>query len=326
MKMKLIHTLYFLCLAALFASPLIADEKDTADKPALVWRDAETRRILFTSDDIISFDWEKQVFLLRLDATLDFLAWVPPHMHQARKLFVEDTKGTIYEAHWVSCVSSMGFVGPIYNPLSPNPFFSIANGYPRRGKFDAGDKDARFGQRLRERLEKAGVLQSIDLNRKYVGLAVQTTGHMWKDVGEDMKVRVEYFENSFRIGRKARAHLFFAGGEKTRSQIDSLVLEIKFVANNGTFRSDTRILEIPVSDTEGGIYVCKFAPWRPAEGSDRHVKQGTGIVSLTVLFQKKQGERQRTLYRLEFPESRVPVGGPTTAEYLSEPKNSTDKK
>jgi len=318
MKMKLFHTLRLFCVLAFSAFPLMAEEADRTDKLALVWRDTETRRILFTSDDIISFDWDKQVFLLRTEATLDFLAWIPPHMHQARQLFVEDTNGTIYQAHWVSSWSSMGFSGPVYNPMSPNPFFAIANGYPSWDKTTSTNNDVRFDARLHESLKKAGVLESIDVNSKYVGLAIQRTGHMWKHVGEDMKVRVEYFENTFRLDGKARAHIFFAGGQKTRTQIDSVAFDIKFVANEGTFRSDTKIEGIPVSVTDNGVYVCRFSPWQPAEGSDKNAEPGTGVISLSVLFQKKEEEKNEAVYRLEFAESSVPIGGRIAVEQRPE--------
>lgn len=212
----------------------------------------------------------------------------------------------------------MGFGGPIYTPLSPNPFFSIANGYPGGKDPIARDKDPRFAPRLKAGLEEAGVLQAIDLNRKYVGLIIQTTGHMWKDAGEDMKIRVEYFENTFRLGGKARAHIFFAGGEKTRKQIDSLNLKITFVANEGTFRSDITMNPVPVSETEDGIHVCKFAPWEPGEGSDKEAELGTGKIYLSILLQKQD----KTVYRLDFPESRVPIGGRIQAE----PTDALDKK
>lgn len=318
MKVKLIHTLNLVCLTAIFSSSLLVDEKNKPGETVLIWRDMKTKRILFTSEDIISFDWEKQVFLLRLDATLDFLAWIPPHMYLDRKLFVEDTQGIIYEANWVSDISSKSYAGPIYKPLSPNPFFSIANGYPLQPM----NKDTRFDQRLREGLEKAGVLQAIDLNKKYDELKVQRAGDTWNDVGEDMKVRVEYFENSFRIGQKARAHLFFSGGEKTRSQIDSFTIDIKFVANNGRFRSDTKVSNIPISDTNGGIYICKFAPWQSVNGSETQAEPGKGLTSLTILFQKKHGELQETVYRSIFPETCITISGTDMTEY----KNSLVKK
>ncbi len=283
--------------------PCAADECGNREPPALIWRDASTGNVLFTSDDIISFDWDKQMFLLKRDATLDFLAWIPPHMYQARGLFVEDAHGQIYHARWVSRVSSVGFFGPVYRPLSPNPFFSVAHGYPGGRDPLARDKDPRFSPRLKQGLQKAGVLKSINLSGEYAGLTIQKTGHSWKDIGEDMRVRVEYFENTFQIGEHARAHVFFAGGDKTLERIDSLTFDITFIANEGAFRSDTRIERVPVSEIRDGIYVCKFAPWQPVEGSDREAKPGAGVILLSILL-RSQG---KTVYRLDFAESRVPV-------------------
>lgn len=310
--------LFILCALLLTVSALLAVTRQVGSEetsaPALVWKDAKSNRVLFASDDITSFDWDKQVFLLKLDAALDFLAWVPPHMYQARKLVLEDSNGTIYEAHWVSRASSMGFSGPIYSPLSPNPFFSIANGYPIRGNVVPEAKDPRFADRLRTGLENAGILHDIDLTYNYVGLRIQRTGHSWTECGEDLKVRVEFFENTFRPGRKARAHVFFAGGEKTRTQIDTIALDIRFVANWGRFRSDCRIEGIPRAVIANGLYVCQFNPWRPVEGSDRRVEAGTGAVALSVLLQKKDATNLTTVYRLDFGEVVVPVVVPIEGE------------
>ena len=280
-------------------------------KPALTWRDAETRKVLFTSDDIVSFDWDKQVFLLELEPTIDFLVWI--HQRQSRRLLVEDADGPIYKAHWVSWTSSAGFGGPIYQPLSPNPFFSIENGYPKRQDCEARDNDARFADRLKAGLQKAGVLESIWLDRKHFGLRIRTTPRRWRNVGEDMKISVEYFENTFRPGGKVRAHVFFAGGEKTRGLIDSVTFRITLIANRGTFRSDVRLDPVAVCEIEDDIHVCRFAPWEPAEGSDREIEPGAAEVYLSVLLQKQS----RTLYRLDFPASRVEIGFRIGAEESS---------
>ncbi len=300
---------------------LIAGQKDNTKIPSLTWRDAETKHVLFTSHDIIAFDWDKQVFLLERDAILDFLAWIPQHMLQYRKLVVEDAKRPIYEAHWVNFISSMGFVGPIYTPLSPNPFFSIRNGYPGRENPIARNKDPRFAPRLKAGLEKAGKLQTIDLRRKYLGLIIQPVmpiGQPWKNVGEDMKIRIEYFENTFRFGDEARAHVFYAGGEKTRKQIDSLRFNVTLIANKGTFRSDIISEGIPISEIEDGIYVYKFFPWQPVEGSDEKINPGTGMVSFAILLQKQN----KTVYRLDFTECHVNIGG----KMMSEQKNPPNTK
>jgi hypothetical protein len=302
--MKAISEIVFLCSLFCCLSPFAAEE------PALVWRDAETGRTLFTSNDVVTFDWERQTFLLKLDATLDFLAWVPPHMHQSRRLLVEDEARPIYLAHWVSPMSSMSFSGPIYKPLSPNPLFSIASAYPVRRAWAEENQDARFDPRLREGLAKAGVLGALDSRTKYGGLVIETVDQEWKQVQDDLKVRIQYFKNTFRLDRMARAHIFFfAGGPKTQGRLGSLALEIKFIANDGTFRSDTRIQDIPTSVLEDGIFVCEWDPWQPTVGSDRNAKRGVGYVSVTIFFNAKQGDTDNTLYRLEFSESRVPIAG-----------------
>ena len=238
-------------------------------------------------------------------------------MHQARKLFVEDTTGPIYEAHWVSRISSMSFPGPIYEPLSPNPYFSITKGYPRRRDPTVEDEDPRFAPRIKAGLEKAGKLCAIDLNAECVEPTIQMTGQPWSEVGEDMLVRVGYFENGFRLGEMARAHIFFAGGEKTRKQFDSLTFKITFVANERTFRSNTTIEGVPVAEIEDGIYVCTFSPWEPVEDFDRKAEPGTGVITLTVLLQR-QG---KTVYRLDFPESRVPVRRATKTAQQDRPES-----
>jgi hypothetical protein len=319
MASKPVHlpSVLFLVLVAMSALPatdVAAGHRDQ-EAPALVWKDAEDGHILFTSADIISFDWDKQVFLLKETAILDFLAWVPPHRYQFRRLVVQDTRGTIYEGCWVNGVSSMGFFEPVYVPLSPNPFFSIVNGYPSSGSGGVPrEQDPRFAERLRAGLQKAGVLEEIDLTFDYVGLRIQTTGHSWKDCGKDLKIRVEFIENTFRIGAKARAHIFFAGGEKTLPEMDAISLDIKFVANTGRFRSECHIERIPPSVVHDGIYVCQFSPWEGIPGSESQVEWGTGYISLSVVLEQEEegeeGNRLVPVYRLDFPESTVPISGP----------------
>ena len=237
MRTKLILTACVLCLAALVPAGCGHGAKGASGQASLVWRDAQTSRVLFTSDDVVAFDWAKQIFLLRPDAAMDFLAWAPPHMQLSRKLVVEDGSGVIYQATWVSPVASMTFTGPVYNPLSPNPFFTITSDYPPPVSPATTQDDARFAPRLRAGLESAGVLKSIDPSKDYLGQKIETTGQTWADVGDDLKVRVDFFTNTFVIGQQTRTHVFFAGGDKTLKGIDSLALEVDFSSNHGKFWS-----------------------------------------------------------------------------------------
>jgi len=135
-------------------------------------------------------------------------------------------------------------------------------------------------------LKKAGKLLPFELVWYSAGSIIKTTGHDWKNVGEDLRVRVEYFENTFLIGETARAHIFFADGKKTRQELDSLLFIITLIANDGTFKSEVITPAIPVSEIEDDFYECKFAPWEPKDGYDREVQPGSGKIYLAILFQK----------------------------------------
>ena len=276
--------------------------------PHLVWRDAESRRVLFASDDVICFDWDRQVFLLRLDAALNFHAWTPPHMHQFRRLVVEDAEGAIYDAYWVSPVSSQSFPGPVYRTSSHSRLVTIEGGYPPRAP-QAGEKDdLRLAERLRIGLDRAGVLRRIDPDTARHAISViRPPGDTWHDCGEDLKVRVEVFPDTFRLNGKARAHIFFAGGERLRTSIDAITIESRLLANRGTFRGEGRTEAIPPSVIDDGIYVYEFAPWNPVEGSRPAASVGTGAVGLSLLFQKREGNVLKTSHRLDFQECRVSI-------------------
>jgi len=278
--------------------------------PPLVWMDAETGQILFTVEDIIAFDWDQQVFHLKLDAALDFLAWMVPHKYQYRDLVLKDSQGIIHRGKWVNPISSMGFGGPIYTSLGANPFFLISDRYPLGKAGTTNRKDTRFAAcaRLHTGLKKAGVLHSIDLQRSYVGLAIDRVTLTWHDCDDDLKIRVEYFANTFLIGREARAHIFFSGGHKILPQIDDIALEIKVTANEGRFRTDVRIEGISTNVITDGIYVCRFRPWKSLPGS-LPARPGTGHISLSVLLRRTIEGGSETLHRLDFHERDVIIGG-----------------
>jgi len=307
------------------SSPHHGNESRSTSASALVWVDAETEHILFTVDDIMAFDWDNQVFELKLDAALDFLAWMVPHKYQYRRLLVKDNKGTIYHGQWVNMTSSMSFEGPTYHSMGATTLFHISDGYGG-GVLDKRDgNDALFSEHLYEGLEKVGVLRTIavirksgeikflDLKKIYTYQVIESVNLGWHDCGKDLKIRVEYFANTFRIGRETRAHIFFAGGDNFFSQIDDIILEVKFTANEGRFRSDVRIEGISSSVIDEGIYVCRFRPWDPLPGS-LSVQHGTGHISLSVLFRRKIDGGYETIRRLDFPEKDVHIAGPVPAE------------
>lgn len=284
----------------------------SSQQPALVWRDADTRNVIFTSDDIITFDWDKQVFHLTDDAIFNFCG--DTLLCSSPGMIVEDEDGPIYETCWYNPYSSSGCGNsPAYKRLdhvylislpAAVPIISIESVKSRRKYNAENENDRRFDPRLKAGLEKAGVIGAINLDSVYVELISISTGSEPYEVGEDLKVWVEIYRH-IRFGRKAWFRTYFRGGEKTLKQINSIAFEIKIVANNGTFRSNIRIDQIPADVIEDGRYYCKFEPWQPAEGSDKYPESGPGFVSMTILFLKGG----KDIYRLEIPEDRAYISG-----------------
>ncbi len=302
------------------------DASSTSSTPSLIWIDAETEQTLFTVDEVTAFDWENQVFTLELEAALDFLAWMVPHKYLYRDLAVKDDEGVIYNGQWVSPISSIAFLGPIYESMGANTYFCICGGYPQQSSTDQSDNDIRFAERLYEGIERAGVLETIAVVREVEGYTflepIEIHSHQviesinlgWYDCGEDLRIRVEYYVNTFRIGEEARAHIFFSGGSTVLSQIDEIVFEIKLTGNTGQFRSDVRIQGISPNVIDEGIYVCRFEPWTALPGS-LPIQRGTGHISLSILFRQEVEDGHETICRLDLPERDVSISGPIPTDF-----------
>jgi hypothetical protein len=300
-------------VAVVLFSLCIARGGEPVETQGPVWKDAETGQILFTLDDIVAFDWGDQIFLLDLDAALDFLAWMHPGS-LSRELLVEDEEGLIYRALWVSWASSVAFTGiPVYCPslFGWTRFFYIAYGYPGSEVADPNE-DARFNRRLRAALQRRGVLVDFDPDTiSYRRFSIQHISTAWYVCGEDLKIRVDYFPEVFRSGEEARLHIFFAGGGQTEPSIDSLAVEIKFVANEGRYRSDVRLDNISPLVISERIYVCRFQPWKPCPGSVPVVESGSARVSLSILLCRDTESGPEVVSRLELPEQAVDVSAPS---------------
>lgn len=293
---------YYACLFFLFlwiVSPMIAE-----DSIPLVWEDAETQQVLFTSNDIMAFDWEKQYLLLTLDATLDFYSWVPPHKWLSRKLDVRDSEGIIYEVRWVSPVSSMGYPGVIYDTYLTNPFIKIENGYP--GSFSE-DPDLRFAERLRIGLEKAGRLQSFNPGEDFAEYRIRSQHHTWEDIGAGMKIRVECYENTFSPGRNARAHIFIASPIELAVKVDAIETILRFARPNEGIESEPIAYTISSEDIEKGIFVVQFDPYdQDAKGVlDSH--SDVCVVRFTFRLMQKSGESMTVLFTSGYPPLNVPI-------------------
>jgi hypothetical protein len=132
------------------------------------WIDVENGEVLFDIDDIVRFDWEKQIFELTRSSAMDFMAELGTVGVQGRKFIVRDGQ-TIYEGTLVTPFSSFSFHGPVIKSTLPDdriepPLFRIDGGYPT--DFEKGD--TRFSERLKKALEQVGVLGEIDSHLRNV--------------------------------------------------------------------------------------------------------------------------------------------------------------
>ncbi|MBP8304624.1 MAG: hypothetical protein KBE04_10900 [Phycisphaerae bacterium] len=281
------------------------------------WVDADANEVLFTSSDVLAFDWGRQILHLESEAAMDFLAWMVPHKYLHRPIRVEDNQGTIYQGQWVNPSSSRTFSGPVYENWSPYPMVRVCNGYPAS---IPSAEDLRFDPRLYAALEQEGVLGPIDPNADWTELRLDRETLSWQTCGEDLRVRAEVFLNTFVIGRQARVHLFFAGGKEAQGDINDLALELCLTANNGQFQSEAWVESMPKAVIDEGVYVCRFSPWTPVEGGQTQPEQGTGQLGLGVLLRRRTGESSyEVAHRLDFPGVSVPIQEDSAPEPNEDP-------
>lgn len=276
------------------------------DSAPLVWEDAETRQVLFTSNDIVAFDWEKQVFLLNVDAYLDFLAWVPPHMQLSRKLLVRDNEGIIYEGTWVSPISSMGYEGVIYDTYYENPFIYIVNGYPSTPNSTTAGSDYRFTERLKAGLIKANCLRSFDPEKDYLDYRVKNQHDEWMDCGSEMKIRIECYENTFRRGRMARAHVFIANAVSPTMEVDAMEIGVR-LGKATAAEEDWFTFTLAPQDWAKGVYICKFDPFAKGTSRESLLEDGALSTRFQFRFLKKNGDSTTILFTKVYPTLKVPI-------------------
>ena len=317
MKTFLIGVALAATLAVLVPTRAGADEiapaPVAAKTPVVTWKDSE-QKTLFTSDDILFFDWENQYFLLKDAAFQNYLSWID-NRKLSKEIVVEDKDGLIYQARWEIGNSSMGHGYPTYYLGKGSRFVSrdiiyICNGYPTSwyplGTSDPNNslafRDSRNSERLRADLQAAGVLKSPDKDTPLVDYSSYSPPKyaQWRNLGLDAHVGVQCYGASFKSGGQPRVDFLFAKDFKLDKQADALAVEIRFVANNGQFRSDTRIEAISPKVIAQRVYRCQLPPWKPVAGSQARVTSQTGTVTFSLLFQTRRNGQLTTFRRVEF--------------------------
>lgn len=141
-----------------------AGEKATAQ-----WLDSETGKILFSSLNIVRFDWEQQIFELDHQRVVALMSL--PHSCN-RRFIISDANGIIYHGGTLqSGLSSCAiFNGPtiitqIWSEANDGwlPLYQIKDLNDGSGRFKLGDGFlSQVGPRLKTLLEKGGLLGRIN--------------------------------------------------------------------------------------------------------------------------------------------------------------------
>lgn len=320
MKPFLIGGTLLATLAATGTAPARAAETApaliAAKAPIVAWRDGETRQTLFTSDDILFFDWQNQYFLLKDAAFKKYEDWIK-NAGLTKAISVEDKNGLVYQARWIDGISSLDYKDPVYLPnpgesIRPQLIVSIASGHPNYPTpLPTSDSqtpyDLRKSARLRADLQAAGVLKPEDSSERLLETKESDTRKQWKRVGPNANVGVQCFSEDFILGQQPRADFLFATDKNFQKQWDALAIEISYVANDGQFRSDTRVEAVSPQVMKNRVYHCQLPPWKPVVGSQASVTSPAGSVTFSLLFQRRRNGQLVTARRVEFDAIVLPL-------------------
>jgi hypothetical protein len=145
------------------------------EKIVVQWLDSETGKVLFTNREIVSFDWDQQIFELDSERVRDLMA-LPQSCK--RKFIIRDLKGIIYEGGTFSSglsacsnLDGLTIIRQIYSndnhkflPLYKIQEFEKVTDIPYIGSRLSNPKYflLQIGPRLKALLEASGVFRSIN--------------------------------------------------------------------------------------------------------------------------------------------------------------------
>lgn len=257
------------------------------------WVDDKTGRILFEVDDIVRFDWEKQIFELSRRRAMDLIAHSIGLSHP---FTVKDDKGIIYHGTFMSELSSMSYDGPtiIIDSQIP-PLFKIDISYPGHEL----EKDKRFSGRLKTSLVRAGVLGKIDSDIPLTPIQRKTSG--WHGKKDHLRLWIEYFPETFRIGQKARIHLHVIPGKPSKNHADKIEFTRILQQNENEFFCNTVCSYDLKKDNWKGVYIWESAPWGPVYGAiQTYAKSGPAKMNIQArTFVKENGSK--IIEKIEIP-------------------------
>jgi len=254
-----------------------------AAEPRARWLDAETGAVLFTSRDIVRFDWQRQLFELARERAIDLLC--RPRVLRS-DFVVRDELGEVYRGCFMSSESSMTFDGPtigdgLLSSIRP-PLYEIKGGYPGGG--------------AKQALQAEGVLGSIDHPEKVPPIVSVFTG--WQGGQHGLKVHMVIFPETFRHGRDARFVLRFAKDKDFSLTADEWDARVLLVGEGGGpfggQLTSMSVLALPPETLEHipfGNFAYRGRPWDVSISSlGQRVQAGPAELVVTITARRKTPE------------------------------------
>lgn len=242
----------------------------------LKWVDKNTNEIYFTIDDIVRFDWEKQIFELTRDKAIDLMA-KPHRLYTA--FLVKNNDTILYEGGFMSLLSCSGSNKPVISDgliekIFP-PIYKISAAYPT-DKYAENEKE-RFNPTMYKILKEKNKLETIDKNSFSPKIDYQFLG--WYGEQFKFKILLMVFNETFRIKKKAVIHLRCAPAIKDEGLPDKLELSISIVANNGKFSLIKNYIVSRDYLDFAKTYIIKDDFWGSNENSqDKYAKPGKAYI------------------------------------------------
>lgn len=275
------HSLYGLTLIGVAALSSVVGSPAKRLPVSLRWFEPNSHQRLFTVDDVVRFDWDRQRFELSRDAAISLLM-LPPALD--REFVVADDYGEIYRGQMVSSESSKTYAGPVIQVDAPAlglqpPLYALSSGYP--GKTDR-KPDPRFDPRLRLALEAAGVLGELDANQ--LPPSIETQFIPWCERAHGLKIAATLFPETFRVGRDARVLLRLSGDPKFHLDADRLELAISLLRDEDDSQI-SHLADVPFAllDEPLSVFAWHGRPWlRESQEPDASDPAATGTAKLKI--------------------------------------------
>jgi len=250
MNRKTMAAWFLTIFMAAAAAAALEGEEDADLDPRTILRcvDGKTGKVLFTDRDIERFDWEKQVFELSRECAMDLMSCSETDL---KRPFTLHAGGEVlYRGMFVCDIVSSSFAGPTIVlgslPWKPAPpLFRIDGGYPD-DSFAREEGKVRFSRRLKELLERAGLLEKIDLDDPPEPIVRKTIGWAGEREKDGFSVRFDIFPETFRFDGDAKLHLFFIGEESSMPRV--VEIETVFESEDETIAGRIHHGAWPLSD------------------------------------------------------------------------------